>query len=390
MKRRLLFSAATLMMAAGLMAQTDITPSRLDFASQPVGQFTINGWNDGWGPINTNPEGTGTPDKARLMPEGYVNICGSMGNSGVWLNSADGTASANTINFQAGLNIYDFGGKVGKVLVYKGKNCTNPLLEGVTAATGGIPVMRPQLAFYPDYTKVETGDDAEGAEKVAPYIRASVLYKAISNEAWGVQGGAVPEIEVKTATGNQANVIATLGSSIPNMDMMISPDDDDYTIEQGWVRFEFDFQLGLPEANPFAFSLKLSNEKADMGGGEKAPFGWLDGGAVLVKEIKFTLGTDGTYKKGEAPHIEKGIDLSKLTGITSINGESNTPCCTIVNGVLSVSNIAVGDKIEIYNSVGMKVASDVTTADHATLPLTGKGLYIVSVNGKKSIKVFNN
>lgn len=372
------------MMAAGLMAQTDITPSRLDFASQPVGQFKINGYNDGWGPINTNTEGTGTPDKARLMPEGYVNICGSMGNSGIWLN-ADGTPSTNTNNFQAGLTIYDFGGKVGKVLVYKGADCTNPLVEGVPAALGGVPVARPQLAFYPDYTKVETGDDTEGAEKVAPFIRVSVLYRAISNASWAPQGGAVPEIEVKTATGNQANV-ADVKSSIPNQDMMFdSETDEDYTIEQGWARFEFDFQLGLPEANPFAFSLKLSNEKATG-----APLGWLNGGAVLIKEIKFTLGTDGAYKKGEAPHIEKAIDLGKITGITSVNGENNEPCCTVADGVLSVSNVAAGDKIEVYNTLGMKVTSEVATADHATLSLNGNGLYMVSINGKKSVKVFNN
>lgn len=384
MKRRLLFSAAALMMAAGLMAQTDITPKRFDFASQPVGQFTINGYNDGFGPINHNEEGTGTFDKARLVPEGYVNVCGGPANSNGWVNKEDGTPTKRTTDFQAGLNIHDFGGKVGKVLVYKGVKCTNPLVDDVPAATGGTSIVWPQLGFLPDYSKVETGDDAGGEVKVAPFIRASILYKAISNVAWSGSGGAIHDFEVKSATGTQVNFVEVT-SSIPNMDMMITPDDDDYTLEQGWARFEFDFQIGLPAGSPFIFTLKLDNNTA-----EGATEGWLDGSAILIKEIKFTQGVDGTYKKGEAPHIEKRIDLSTLTGIASVNGENNGPSCTVTGDVLSVSNVAAGDKIEVYNTVGMRIVSKVATADNVALPLVNKGLYIVSVNGKKSIKVFNN
>lgn len=388
MKRRLLFSAATLMMAAGVMAQTDITPSRLNFASQPVGQFTINGYNDGFGPINPNDEGTGTYDKAKLVPEGYVNICGGAANSNGWVNKEDGTPTKRTTDFQAGLNIHDFGGKVGKVLVYKGVNCTHSLVEGVPAATGGTAIVWPQLGFLPDYTKVETGNEVDGVATPAPYIRVSMLYKAISNEAYAAEGGAMSDFEVKTALGTVANVV-NVTKLIPNMDMMISPDDDDYTLEQGWVRFEFDFQIGMPAGSPFIFTLKLNNNPGDGAGTN-----WLDNGAFLIKELKFTQGTDGAYKKGtaDAPnaHIEKRIDLSTLTGITSVNGESNEPSCAVADGILSVSNVAAGDKIEIYNSVGMKVTSEVVTVDNATLPLANKGLYIVLVNGKKSVKVFNN
>lgn len=381
MKRRLLFSAAALMMAAGLMAQTDITPKRFDFASQPVGEFKINGCCDGWGPQTETFEASKTMEGG-----GYVNITGSMPNSGNWIK--DGEPTTKTIDFQKGLTIHDFGGKVGKVLVYKGHNCTNPLLEGVQAASGNITLGAPQLGFLPDYTKVETGSADEGAA-LAPYIRVSILCRAISNEAWNATDCAFKEFEVKTANSNVANVVK-IGESLSNMDMMISPDDDDYTIEQGWVRVEFDFRVGLPEGNPFAFSLKFTNGQADMGGGEKAPFGWLDGGAFLVKELKFTQGVDGLYEKGKTPFIEKCIDLNEITGIASVDDENNEPSCTVAGDVLSVSNVAAGDKIEVYNTVGMRVASEVATADHTTLPLANKGLYIVSVNGKRSVKVFNN
>lgn len=386
MKRRLLFSAAALMMAAGLMAQTDITPKRFIFADQPVGQFEINGWNDGWGP--QSGAGEAFEDSKLMEGGGYVNLTGSMGNSGVW-RAAEKTATANTTNFQSGLNIYDFGGKVGKVLVYKGANCTNPLVADVPAASGGIPVAAPQLGFFPDFAKVETGSKEEGSAP-APFIRVSILCRAISNEAWNADGCAFSEFEVKTATANVTNVVK-IGQSLSNQDMMLdSETDDDYTIEQGWVRVEFDFQVGLPEGSPFAFSLKFANGLADMGGGEKSPYGWLNGGAVLVKEIRFTQGTDGVYGSSATPLIEKAIDLGKITGIASVNSENNEPCCTVADGVLSVSNVAAGDKIEVYNALGMKVTSEVATADHATLSLAGNGLYIVSVNGKKSVKVFNN
>ena len=364
------------MMTAGLMAQTDITPKRFIFADQPVGKFEINGWNNGWGPQGGAGEAF---ENSKLMEGGgYVNLTGG----GVW-SAADKTATQATIDFQSGFNIYDFGGKVGKVLVYKGKNCTTEFMANVPAAKGTVPVARPQIGFFPDFTQVETGSDAEGDEKVAPFIRASVLYRAISNEAFATTNGGVLEIEAKTATGTPFTI--SVASSIPNQDMMFdSETDEDYTIEQGWARFEFDFQIGLPKGSPFAFSLKLSNVKE-----KDAPMGWLDGGAVLIKEIKFTQGTDGAYPMA-TPHIEKYIDLGKITGITSVNGENSEPCCVVSDGVLSVSNVVAGDKIEVYNTLGMKVASEVATADHATLSLAGNGLYIVSVNGKKSVKVFNN
>lgn len=363
MKRKLLFSAAMLMMAAGAMAQEDITPSRYDFSNQEVGEYTIDAFNNGWGPNHFKD--------AKL--EGYINLCGGAG----WAN-ADFTPTDRSKNFQKGLSIYDFGGNIGKVLVFKGVNCNEAMLDGVPAATGGCQVMWPQLSFYADSTKVVTGGENE-----APCIRISLLYKAISNVAYAAQGGCIAELETKAATNTVLNTFAVTGD-IPNMDMMISPDDEDYTLEQGWVKFEYDVQVGTKEGNPFAFTLKLANNSAE--GGEA----WLDHGAVLIKELNFTLGSDGEYKKGNAPFIQKRIDLSTLTGLNAVDKDVNAIYCTASDNVLSVANIKSGDKVEVYNAVGMKVASETAVAGNLTLPLNGKGLYIVSVGGKKSVKVFNN
>ncbi|WP_455586881.1 hypothetical protein [Bacteroides sp.] len=371
MKKQLLFSVVALAMTMYATAQTDITPTRYNFSNQPEGEFTINGFNDGWGP--THAENATT--------DGYVNLCGSKWSEIAWANE-DGTPTQRSMDFQSGLRIHDFGGNIGKVLVYKGAGCAHPLLEEVMSAQGSVELAWPQLGFYADPAKVTTG--GSGVE-TPPFIRISMLYKAISNDAYAAQGGCVSSFETKSATGTVLyDLVAT--DNLPNIDMMLDPTTyEDYTLEQGWARIEYDIQVSAAAGNPFIFTLKLNNTNTAGEGGET----WLDHGAILIKELKFIQGTDGAFAKDKTASITKYIDLAKGgVGISPLNRD-NKFCCTVANDVLHVSNVKAGDKIEVYNMIGVLVASEVAVSDNLSLPLDAKGFYVVSI-AKKNVKVFNN
>ena len=77
------------------------------------------------------------------------------------------------------------------------------------------------------------------------------------------------------------------------------------------------------------------------------------------------------------------------SGINDEIVEGNTIQCRVLDNVLSVSNLKTGDKIELYSAAGALVASQVATSNKETLPLNGKGFYIVRV-GTTSVKVTNN
>ena len=149
-------------------------------------------------------------------------------------------------------------------------------------------------------------------------------------------------------------------------------------MNEGWQKVEYDFQIGTPAGNPFAISIKMDGTK-------------LDKGAILIKEIKFLTPSDGTYAKGQPANVQTKLTFEKEggSGINDEIVEGNTIQCRVLDNVLSVSNLKTGDKIELYSVAGALVASQVATSDKETLPLNGKGFYIVRV-GATSVKVANN
>ncbi len=365
MKRKLLLSAAILVVAAGAMAQSDITPSRYDFKNLPEGQYVIDGCNNGWGPGNL--------DAARASTVGYVNATG--GN--FWANKETDAFK----NFQSGLQILDLTEEgIGKVLCFKGVNCDNEILAKGTKATGSITAAWPQLAFYsnPANTPAATGE--AGADPAA-FIRVSITYKAIENEP-DPAGSPLTEFEVKAVQPN--GVLNTYKGPFSSIDMMVKDleTEEYYELNEGWQKVEYDIQIGTPEGNPFALSIKMNGT------------GKLDAGAILIKEIKFTTPSDGTYVKGGDPNakVEKNLTLKNgeiVTGINTPKFDDKKVCCGVFNDILTVSNLNPGDPVEVYSVIGTLISSQKATSDVLSLPLNGKGLFIVKTN-TGTTKVVNN
>ena len=360
MKRKLLFSAAMLVIATGAMAQNDITPSRYDFANQEIGQYAIDGCSNGWGPGNL--------DAAKESKVGYVNVTGGA----FWANKD----TESFVNFQSGLQILDLTEEgIGKVLCFKGVNCTEDILPKGVCATGGIKAAWPQLAFYSDAEKTPTATGEEGS--TAPFIRVSITYKAIENEP-DPEGSPLTELEIKAVKPN--SVLNTYAGPFSSTDMMIKDleTEEPYELNEGWQKVEYDFQVGTPEGSPFAFSVKINGAK-------------LDAGAILIKEIKFSTPSDGSYPKG-SPKVEKNLTLKGgqiVTGINTPKFEGNKVRCDVSINILTISNLESGDKVEVYSILGTLISSQKTTSDVLALPLNGKGIFIVKTK-TTTTKVVNN
>lgn len=110
--------------------------------------------------------------------------------------------------------------------------------------------------------------------------------------------------------------------------------------------------------------------------------GKLDAGALLIKEIKFTTPSDGTYVKGGDPNalLEKELTFEDghiVTGINTPKLDGKKTYCGVSNDILTISNLESGDKIEVYSVLGTLISSHEATSDVLALPLNGKGLFIV-------------
>lgn len=360
MKRKLLFSAAMLVMAVGAMAQSDITPSRYDFANLPEGEYLIDGFNTGWGPGNL--------EAAYQAEHGYVNLTG-----GPNFGSKDTESSK---NFQSGLQIVDMGTDVGKVLCYKGVNCDDEILSQGHKAIGNIPDW-PQLAFYSTASNTPSAKEDQPGQPV----RVTVLFKAIENEP-DPAGAPVNNFEVKNASENfvQNECAGPFSSS----DMMVKDleTEEYYEMNEGWMRVTYDVTMGTtPEGwtgNPLAFSVKLTGQK-------------LNAGAILIKEIKFAAPSDGTLGEKGSAIIEKGLTLKNgsVTGFERNYVENNEISCTVSDDLLTVSNVKAGENIEVYAATGALVASQIAASNASAISLAGKGFYIVKV-GSVSKKIVNN
>ena len=359
MKRKLLFSTAMLVVAASAMAQNDITPSRYDFANQPEGQYVIDGCNNGWGPGNL--------DAAKESKVGYVNATG-----GAFWDSKNTDAFK---NLQAGLQILDLTAEgIGKVLCFKGVNCDDAVFSKGTKATGSIPAWT-QLAFYSDPEKTPTG----GEDAAAPFIRVSITYKAWEADPDpDPNSGIISKLEIKAVGPNS---VLNSFSGILSFDMMVKDVETEemYELNEGWQKVEYDFQVGTPDGNPFAFTIGFNGAKFDTG-------------ALLIKEIKFTSPTDGAYAKGNAANFMKYLTLENgqiVTGINTPTFEGNKVRCNVSNNLLTISNLEFGDKVEVYSILGTLISSQKATSDVLALPLNGKGVFIVKTK-TTTTKVVNN
>ena len=257
---------------------------------------------------------------------------------------------------------------------FKGVNCDDAVFSKGTKATGSIPAWT-QLAFYSDPEKTPTG----GEDAAAPFIRVSITYKAWEADPDpDPNSGIISKLEIKAVGPNS---VLNSFSGILSFDMMVKDVETEemYELNEGWQKVEYDFQVGTPDGNPFAFTIGFNGATFDTG-------------ALLIKEIKFTSPTDGAYAKGKAANFMKYLTLENgqiVTGINTPTFEGNKVRCNVSNNLLTISNLESGDKVEVYSILGTLISSQKATSDVLALPLNGKGVFIVKTK-TTTTKVVNN
>ncbi len=361
-KRNLLLVGAMLLASTSAMAITeeDITPSMYNFKDANVGQFTYM----------TKFSGANCPAPSPFYGELY--------NNGLFF-VAGGAFAGDTPYFndlQAGTNIVDLGGTVGKVLCINGVNSTIDAKfkelydKDVTLpkCTGGLNWFN--INFVSDPQNTPVGGTADN-----PNIRVRVVMNIFQNKisetedvftkmyAVNYQGNILP---ANDNTASKANIRSgefceTYEDGEPVLD-----DNDNYVWDpKKWMVYEFD--TWAPKDNegtvviPFRIKMELS-----------APT--LASSTIFIKEVKILKVTDNTapiLNTRSKTYKEYLIDLP--SGVESV--VDNTTNYTI-NG----QEVAVTENAEIYSIAGMKVA-DVKAGSSVSL---AKGFYVAKIGNKNA------
>lgn len=338
MKRGLLFSAAMLMMAASTMAQTDVTPSRYKFAEQSVGQYTFDYVNPG-----ANP-----PASLAAVTENWNN--GFFMLAGAPPHYTGPNAEA-TQKLQAGFNIVDMGGTVGKVLCFRGTNSTYEVGTPATAVPGWF-----NLNFYSDPDNTPISSDKGQTNKIRVRLVFSIYQNTISETA------SLLKFYCSTATNN---IQGDQHTNFCSGDFMALDEDGDPDVNEDelyyydptrWMVYEFD--TWVPEVAGAPTRLKIEMPaQADY--------------TVLFKEIKFM--TDVT---GDPIQRKYESYTPSPTGIETL--QKNNEALYVMDG----DNIIFVDKAEVYSVSGAKVAKVI-----ANEPITlNRGFYVAKV-GQKTTKI---
>lgn len=111
---------------------------------------------------------------------------------------------------------------------------------------------------------------------------------------------------------------------------------------------------------------------------------------VVLQEYEATFPSYLKYGKAyqsEASNFEIAYINYDLTGAyapqnttTSFIGYSDEIKVVVQNGQLTIKGSKAGDKVEIFNSLGMKINSFVVTSNDSNVKLNSKGVLIVKVN----------
>lgn len=343
MKRGLLFSAAVLMIAASAMAQTDITPARYKFASQPVGPYVFDYLHTG----GSNP---GAVD-FQAVRDGFPEGCFMIGGAKVTYTSMDVAA---TKALQAGINIVDLGGSVGKVFCFRGNDSKHEVGNPTTETPNWF-----NLNFFTDPAHTPISADAGATNK----IRVRIVYSAYSNV---IKFGNSTNTFYCSTAGN--NVVPTGDNGkhlILPEDFAARDEDGDFDVDENenyyydpsrWAVYEFD--TWVPEEAGAPTRLKME-------------FPASGGYTLFIKEIQFLTGVTGDPAKKEIVAY-----IPNPTSVKEVLGDKQ------IFYVIDGNNVTFADNAEVYAISGAKVADA-----KADSPITlNKGFYVVKV-GQKTAKL---
>lgn len=360
-KRFLLATMAACLLSAGtsLFAQEDMTPSRYIFANQPLGKYKIDFAEAGtaWNPTNSLPQArpASTENPTGMYDGGFIESFGPGGAGSSFLE-----------NLKNAMSVIDMGGQVGKVLCIRGDECTDDIFAHGLKATGNINGWH--LAFFADANpaKFATGS----------YVRCSVTFKVFQDPEL------LSDVE-QFVTWHYKNYQNNMSSENYTSNGVFSDGSKGTFMPNEWRRTEFD-----APANDYASCIPMFMKfyNSASSGFAKSAF--------LIKEIKFTIMNDAAkYQKGvknELVELTWGDNFDPYTPTATAisNTAADNVKFDVQGGKLTVYGAAAGETIEVFNTLGAKVASQVSQSATETINLS-KGLFIVKVAGK-SFKVVLN
>ena len=354
-KRFLLASAAALIMAANVSAQTDITPSRYKFSNQEVGLYQIDYVNAGANPANALPAVVENFNNGFVMLAGAPPIYTGIDSDG-----------AKTV--QSGLNIVDLGGTVGKVLCWKGADCTYD--KGIAMNSDFTDIRWFNLNFYTDpantpyAAKFGEGDDAIEKAKIRVRLVFSYTQNVLNNNtlfkmyASTYSNDVVPKGDAD-GNGNHTNFRSS--------DFCLLDEDGDPGVDRDenmvydptrWMIYEFDTWAAAETGVPTRLKMEMQVDE-------------LKTGVLFIKELSFTTDITGepvrreyvTYTPDAPDNIVSQI-LDKV--LYSLDGDA----------------VTFFEDAVIYTVSGAKIAN--VRANNAIR--LDKGFYVAKV-GQKSVKI---
>lgn len=339
MKRGLLFSAAILMVAASAMSQTDITPSRYVFANQPVGVYAFDEAVPGANPSNA------LPVVVEKWHDGFFMLAGAA----VAYTSLDAKA---TKDLQAGVNIVDMGGTIGKVLCVRGNSSKYDVGTPMAAAPNWF-----NLNFYTDPDNTPISSDKGETNKIRVRLVFSIYQNEISETA----------SLLKFYGSTYANSV--LGGQHTNFcsgDFMKLDEEGDPELNENekyfydptrWMIYEFDTWVGDKAGAPTRLKIEIPGQ-GDF--------------TLLVKELKFMTDVTGDPIQRKYESYASG----PVTGISEL--QKNDEVLYRVDG----NNVTFVNNAEVYTISGAKV---VEAAANEPVALS-KGFYVAKV-GQKATKL---
>lgn len=344
MKRGLLFSAAILMVAANAMSQTDITPAHYKFASQPVGPYVFDYLHTG----GSNP---GAAD-FQAVRDGFPEGCFMIGGAKVTYTSMDVAA---TKALQAGINIVDLGGSVGKVFCFRGKDSKHEVGNPTTETPNWF-----NLNFFTDPAHTPISADAGATNK----IRVRIVYSAYKNTI--ELGKSILKFYCSTAgnnvipngDNNDKHLVIAEDFAARDVDGDLDVDESEnyYYDPTRWVVYEFD--TWVPEEAGAPTRLKVE-------------FPASGDYTLFVKELQFLTGVTGEpNKKDIVTYAPNPTSIKEVLGDTQI--------FYVING----NSVTFADNVEVFSISGAKIA-DATAGNSIIL---NKGFYIAKV-GQKTTKL---
>lgn len=341
MKKKLLYAISALLLSGNMMAQeVDITPSRYKFANQQVGPFTIDYVNPG-----SNPPAALAPVVSNFN-NGYLLLAG-----GPAIFTGNGCSAGNAV--QAGANIIDLGGTVGKVLCVNGasSNYKNgpKMTSGVNVGTWF------NLNFYAD----------KNTTPLRQKIRVRLVFSIFGNVI--DQTNSLMSFYCSTYSNNvnpaNDNTAHTLFRSYDFCKRYEDDPNEPEVDENGnafydptrWMLYEFDTEVPEESGNPTRLKLELKYAIPTT--------------AYLFKEISFVTNPTGDPQK----RIIQTLTPGTASAISKVE---------LLPYTIDGNNVTFAENADVYTISGSLVKS----AEANKSITLNKGFYIAKT-GNKSVKI---